>query len=105
MKIPSMEEMLKAGVHFGHQASRWHPSMKPFIHTKRNGVHIIDLEKTTTALESATEFVSGIVARGGKVLFLGTKPQTKSFVEEAAQKCAMPYVTDRWLGGTLTNFA
>jgi len=105
MKLPNMEEMLKAGVHFGHQASRWHPSMKKFIFGKRNGIHIIDLEKTQSQLETATDFISGVVSRGGKILFLGTKPQTKSYVEEAAGKCGMPYVTDRWLGGTLTNFA
>jgi len=96
--------MLKAGVHFGHQSSRWHPKMGEFIFGKRGGVHIIDLEKTQTQLEKAKEFVSGIVERGGFVMFLGTKAQTKGYVEKAATSCGMPYVTERWLGGTITNF-
>ena len=95
---------MKAGVHFGHQSSRWHPKMNQFIHGSRNGVHIIDLEKTTSQLKIALDFVSGVVGRGGKVLFLGTKPQMQKYVKEAAESCGMPYVTGRWLGGTLTNF-
>jgi small subunit ribosomal protein S2 len=103
-KIPTLEEMLKAGVHFGHQSSRWHPKMGEFIHSKRNGVHIIDLEKTQTQLEAAMTFVTGVVSRGGTVLFLGTKAQTRDYVEAAAKRAGMPFVTDRWLGGTITNF-
>lgn len=95
---------MKAGVHFGHQASRWHPKMGPFIFGKRSGVHIIDLEKTLEQMEKVTKVVEDMVAANGKVLFLGTKLQTKSFVREAAERCGMPFVTERWLGGTLTNF-
>lgn len=104
LKVPSLEEMLKAGVHFGHQSSRWHPKMGEFIFGKRSNVHIIDLEKTQEQLEKAKDFVSGIVSRGGIVMFLGTKAQTRGYVESAAKSCGMPYVTDRWLGGTITNF-
>ena len=104
LKLPTMEELLKAGAHFGHQASRWHPKMGRFIFGKRNGVHIIDLEKTVEQLQKATDFVVKMVAEGGTVLFLGTKLQMKSYVQEAAERCGMPYVTGRWLGGTLTNF-
>ena len=103
-KLPTLEEMLKAGVHFGHQASRWHPKMGPFIFGKRSGVHIIDLEKTLEQMEKVTKVVEDMVAANGKVLFLGTKLQTKNFVREAAERCGMPFVTERWLGGTLTNF-
>ncbi len=103
-KLPTLEEMLKAGVHFGHQASRWHPKMEQFIHSKRNGVHIIDLEKTQEQLEKASAFVSGVVSRGGTVMFLGTKAQTRGYVEAAAKRAGMPFVTERWLGGTITNF-
>ncbi len=103
-KVPTLEELLEAGVHFGHQSSRWHPKMGEFIFGKRGGVHIIDLEKTQVQLEKAKTFVAGIVSRGGYVMFLGTKAQTKGFVEAAAKSCGMPYVTERWLGGTITNF-
>lgn len=96
--------MLAAGVHFGHQASRWHPKMKPFIFGVRNGIHIIDLEKTTEALEETLGMVEEIASKGGQVLFLGTKPQMKEYVREAAEACGMPHVVDRWLGGTITNF-
>lgn len=95
---------MKSGAHFGHQQNRWHPKMAPYIFGVRNGVHIIDLEKTLIQLERAVSFVGGIAARGGKVLFLGTKPQTKKFVQTAAERAGMPYVTERWLGGTFTNF-
>lgn len=104
MQYPSLEELLKAGVHFGHQPKRWHPRMQPFIFGVRNGVHILDLEQTLAQLEKAGEFVKGVVARGGRVLFLGTKPQMQKFVQNAAERCGMPVVTNRWLGGTLTNF-
>ncbi len=95
---------MRAGVHFGHQQSRWHPKMEPFIFGARNGVHIIDLEKTVVQLEKAAAFLSATAAKGGKALFLGTKPQTKKFVQTAAERAGMPFVTERWLGGTFTNF-
>lgn len=103
-KIPSMEDMLKAGVHFGHQAAHWHPQMEPFIYTTRNGVHIIDLKKTQTKLQQAMDFISKVVADGGDVLFVGTKVQAQPLVEAAAKEAGMPYIKSRWLGGTLTNF-
>lgn len=104
-KMPSLLEMLKAGVHFGHQSSRWHPKMKPFIYGERGGVHIIDVEKTAAKLEEALTFVTETVARGGSIVFLGTKRQAQPIVEEYAKACGMPYINTRWLGGTLTNFA
>ena len=104
MQMPTLEELLRAGVHFGHQQSRWHPKMEPFIFGARNGVHIIDLEKTVVQLEKAAAFLSATAAKGGKALFLGTKPQTKKFVQTAAERAGMPFVTERWLGGTFTNF-
>lgn len=104
-KMPTLLEMLKAGVHFGHQSSRWHPKMKPFIYGERGGVHIIDVEKTQAQLEKALTFVTETVARGGSIVFVGTKRQAQPIVEEYAKACGMPYITTRWLGGTLTNFA
>lgn len=103
-KRPTTEELLKAGVHFGHQSSRWHPKMKPFIFGVRNGIHIIDLDKTAEQLDKALNMVTEITARGGQVMFLGTKPQMKGYVRDAAERCGMPHVADRWLGGTITNF-
>lgn len=105
MKIPSMEEMMHAGVHFGHRTSKWHPKMKPFIYTERNGVHIINLEETVAHLEPALAFIKKTVQNNGTVLFLGTKKQGQKLVQEAAISCGMPYVINRWLGGTLTNAA
>lgn len=104
-KMPSLLEMLKAGVHFGHQSSRWHPKMKSFIYGERGGVHIIDVEKTSAKLEQALAFVTDTVARGGSVVFLGTKRQAQPIVEQYAKEAGMPYINTRWLGGTLTNFA
>jgi small subunit ribosomal protein S2 len=103
--MPSLLEMLKAGVHFGHQSSRWHPKMKPFIYGERGGVHIINVEKTAAKLEEAMTFVAETVARGGSIVFLGTKRQAQPIIEEYAKACGMPYINTRWLGGTLTNFA
>lgn len=103
-KLPTLEEMLKAGVHFGHQSSRWHPKMGEFIFGKRAGVHIIDLEKTLEQMEKVTKYIEELVAKNGTVLFLGTKAQMKNYVREAAERCGMPFVTERWLGGSLTNF-
>ena len=102
--MPTLVEMLQSGMHFGHGASHWHPKMKPFIYGERNGIHIIDLEKTQVELEGALQTLKEIASRGGIILFVGTKIQAKSIVEKYADACGMPYVTQRWLGGTLTNF-
>ena len=103
-KMPSLVEMLQAGVHFGHQTSRWHPKMKPYIFGSRGSIHIVDLEKTQKMLPEALEYVKAIAARGGNVLFVGTKRQAQPIVRKYAEQCGMPFVTERWLGGTLTNF-
>lgn len=102
--IPTLEEMLKAGVHFGQKTSRWHPKMTPFIFGARGGIHIINLETTQEKLKEALEYIKGVAARGGTVLFVGSKRQARNIVKESATSCGMPYVTERWLGGTLTNF-
>jgi small subunit ribosomal protein S2 len=99
-----IKELLEAGVHFGHQTRRWNPKMKPFIFDARNGIHIIDLSKTLTQLEAACDFLSATVRKGGKVLFVGTKKQAQQAIKETAKECGQYYVTERWLGGTLTNF-
>src|SRR5687768_8276645 len=99
-----MKELLEAGVHFGHQVRRWNPKMKSYIFGERNGIYIIDLEKTMNLLNAAYEFVRETSAQGGQVLFVGTKKQAQEAVERYATHCAMPYVSLRWLGGTLTNF-
>ena len=103
-QIPSIEQMLEAGVHFGHQASRWHPKMKPFIFGTRNGVHIIDLEKTKEKLQETLAGVKQMAAEGKNILFISTKPQAKEAVKAAAISCGMPYLVERWIGGLLTNF-
>ncbi len=100
----SMKTMLEAGVHFGHQTHRWNPKMKPFIHGPRNGIYIIDLEKTVVYARDACKFVKNIVAEGGKVLFVATKKQAKIPAKDAAERAGMPFVSERWLGGMLTNF-
>lgn len=102
--IPSLADMLQAGAHFGHRTSRWHPKMARFIFGERSGIHIIDLEKTTQSLDDACAFVKSVAYRGGIVLFVGTKRQARDAVKQAAEACGMPYVNERWLGGTLTNF-
>ncbi len=102
--IPSLLDMLQAGVHFGHQANKWHPKMAPFIFGERNGVHIIDLEKTQKQLEEAMAFVKESAAMGRLILIVGTKEQAKSLVKKAAEDAGLPYITERWLGGLLTNF-
>ena len=99
-----IKELLESGVHFGHQTKRWNPKMKQFIFDARNGIHIIDLSKTVTQLESAVDFLSSLVRRGGKVLFVGTKKQAQQCVKETAKESGQFYVTERWLGGTMTNF-
>ena len=98
-----MKALLEAGAHFGHKTSRWHPKMAPYIHSKRGDAHIINLEKTVEALEEALPKVTEIVKNGKKVLFVGTKKQVKELVKTAAEEVNMPYVTVRWVGGTLTN--
>ena len=99
-----IKELLDSGVHFGHQTKRWNPKMKPFIFDARNGIHIIDLSKTLNQLEAASNFLFSTVSKGGKVLFVGTKKQAQQAVKETAKECGQYYVTERWLGGTLTNF-
>ena len=101
----TIKQLLEAGAHFGHQTSRWHPRMKSYIFTKRNGIHIIDLEQTASMLDKACEFIRQVVAEGGTILFVGTKKQAQQAIEEEAQRCGMFYVNQRWLGGVLTNFA
>ena len=101
----TIKQLLEAGAHFGHQTSRWHPRMKSYIFTKRNGIHIIDLEQTASMLDKACDFVQQVVAEGGSILFVGTKKQAQQSIEEEAQRCGMFYVNQRWLGGVLTNFA
>lgn len=100
----TLKDLLEAGVHFGHQTKRWNPKMKPFIFAEKNGVHIIDLRKTLDATQTARAAILDLAADGKDVLFIGTKMQAKTAVKEEADRCAMPYVTERWLGGTLTNF-
>ena len=104
MAIVSMKRLLEAGVHFGHRRQRWNPKMRSYIFTERNGIHIIDLQQTIRALERAYDFVRDTVAEGGTIVFVGTKRQAQENVEAQAIRCGMPYVTVRWLGGTLTNF-
>lgn len=104
MSIINVTELLESGVHFGHRASRWNPKMKPFIHGKRNTIHIIDLKETVRGLVRACHFLKETAAEGGKILLVGTKRSAREAVRAAAQKTGMPHVTERWLGGTLTNF-
>ena len=105
MKEVTLLELLESGVHFGHQTSKWHPKMKPYIFTARNGVHILNLEITAAKLKEALDFIKETAQNGGLVLFLGTKRQAKDIVKKYAQACGMPYITDKWLGGTFTNFS
>lgn len=99
-----LEEMAKAGLHFGHRTSRIHPKMKPYIAGIKNGVNIIDLEKTSSMLNEALEYIKKVVGEGKTVLLVGTKIQIKNYVRETAEECGLPYVSERWLGGTFTNF-
>jgi small subunit ribosomal protein S2 len=99
-----MKALLEAGVHFGHRTQRWNPKMKPFIFTERNGIHIIDLQQTITRLEQAYKMVRDTVAEGGTIVFVGTKKQAQESLAAAATNCGMPFVNERWLGGTLTNW-
>ncbi|TAH52184.1 MAG: 30S ribosomal protein S2 [Chloroflexota bacterium] len=102
--ILPMKSLLEAGVHFGHRTRRWNPRMKQFIFTQRNGIHIIDLQQTMQRLEEAYKITRDTVAEGGAILFVGTKKQAQETVQQEAMRCGMPYVNNRWLGGTLTNF-
>lgn len=100
----TMDALLKVGAHFGHQTARWNPRMKLYIFGSRDGIHIIDVRKTVTKLKEALEFIAKVTKDSGKVLFVGTKKQAKDLTKKAAEDCAMPFVTERWLGGTFTNF-
>ena len=104
MAVVSMKQLLEAGVHFGHQTRRWNPKMAPYIYTERNGIYIIDLQKTVKKLEEAYSFVRDLSANGGNVLFVGTKKQAQDAIKEEATRCGGYYVNARWLGGMLTNF-
>ena len=105
MSVVSMKQLLEAGVHFGHQTRRWNPKMAPYIFTERNGIYIIDLQKTVKKLEDAYMFVRQIAENGDEILFVGTKKQAMDSVKEEAERCGMPFVNARWLGGMLTNFS
>jgi small subunit ribosomal protein S2 len=102
--VVTMKQLLEAGVHFGHQTRRWNPKMKRFIFGERNGIYIIDLQQTLARIETAYTFVRDVTSKGGSVLFIGTKKQAQDPIEQYADKCGMPYVNERWLGGMLTNF-
>ncbi len=104
MSVISMKQLLEAGVHFGHQTRRWNPKMGEYIFTERNGIYIIDLQKTVKKVEEAYNAMRDIVSKGGTVLFVGTKKQAQEAIEEEAKRCGMFYVNQRWLGGMLTNF-
>ena len=103
-EIPDLVELLKTGAHFGHQVSKWHPKMKPYLFGSRNGIHIINLEQTVVKLKEALDAARDMTARGGVIVFLGTKRQAAPIVEKYAKECGAPYITNRWLGGTFTNF-
>ena len=104
MSVISMKQLLEAGVHFGHQTRRWDPKMAPYIYTERNGIYIIDLQKSVGKVDEAYKAVSDIAAEGGTILFVGTKKQAQEAVQTEAERCGMYYVNERWLGGMLTNF-
>jgi len=104
LAVVTMKQLLESGVHFGHQTRRWNPKMKEYIFTERNGIYIVDLQKTVRLMDDAYNFVRDAVFHGGTVLFVGTKKQAQETIQEEAERCGMPYVNQRWLGGTLTNF-
>lgn len=104
MAVISMKQLLEAGVHFGHQTRRWNPKMKPYIFTERNGIYIIDLQKTVKKVEEAYQFIREVAANGGNILFVGTKKQAQESVKDEAERSGQFYINQRWLGGTLTNF-
>ena len=99
-----MKQLLEAGVHFGHQTRRWNPKMAPYIFTERNGIYIIDLQKTVYKLDEDYEFIKGVAASGKPILFVGTKKQAQAAIRDESQRCGMFYVNERWLGGMLTNY-
>ncbi len=105
MAVVSMKALLESGVHFGHRTNKWNPGMRPYIFTERNGIHIIDLQQTVKAINTAYNIIRDSVANGGVVMFVGTKRQAQDTVREEAMRCGMPYVTERWLGGMLTNWS
>ncbi|MBI5326868.1 MAG: 30S ribosomal protein S2 [Deltaproteobacteria bacterium] len=105
MAYLTMKQLLEAGVHFGHQTKRWDPKMKPYIFGARNGIYIVDLQQTVKMFRAAYDFLKGVTSSGKKVLFIGTKKQSQSSIEEEAKRCGMLYVNQRWLGGMLTNFS
>lgn len=102
--VISMKALLESGVHFGHRTNKWHPAMRPYIFTERNGIHIIDLQQTVKSLNAAYNLVRDTVSNGGTILFIGTKRQAQETIKEEAIRCGMPYVTERWMGGMLTNW-
>ena len=104
MSVISMKQLLEAGVHFGHQTRRWNPKMAPYIFTERNGIHIIDLQKSVGKVDEAYKAVFDVASQGGTILFVGTKKQAQDAVKTEAERCGMYYVNERWLGGMLTNF-
>ena len=104
VKLPSAEQIVEAGVHFGHKTSSWHPKMEQYIFGARNGIHVFDAAKTLKKMEEALFFMGRVLSNGGTILFVGTKPAAKAIVREAAKELGMPYVVDRWLGGTMTNY-
>ena len=104
MSVISMKQLLEAGVHFGHQTRRWNPKMAPYIYTERNGIYIIDLQKTVGLIDDAFDAIANIAAQSGKILFVGTKKQAQEAVKTEAERCGMYYVNERWLGGMMTNF-
>ena len=104
MSVISMKQLLEAGVHFGHQTRRWNPKMAPYIYTERNGIYIIDLQKSVGKVDEAYDAISDIAAQGGTILFVGTKKQAQDAIKAEAERCGMYYVNQRWLGGMLTNF-
>jgi len=102
--LPSAQELLEAGVHFGHKTSRWHPKMEQYIFSSRNSIHLFDLEKTLKKLEEAINFLTRVASHGGLIVFVGTKPAARAIIKSAALEIGTPFVSDRWIGGTLTNF-
>lgn len=105
IKLPTTEELFEAAVHFGHSVGKLHPKMKPYIHSVKNNVHLLDLEKTKECLKKALDFVKEVAAKDGKILFVGTKPTAQAAIKKYAEEVGMPYVIERWLGGTMTNFS
>ena len=104
MAVVTMRQLLESGVHFGHQTRRWNPKMKRYIFTERNGIYIIDLQQSLSYIDSSYAFIKDTVAKGGTIMFVGTKKQAQETIEEEARRCGMPFVNRRWMGGMLTNF-